>query len=117
MSIEISDGAVYVDVWIVGRDRFPGRSQGGLTDIDGYVPAQRSRPLQRRQQQPGLFRRRRAELHQRVGMGPRGYFIGSRDQDLALASCGVILRQASDFFEQLATTRVVKLLGRQAFRS
>src|SRR6476620_12374126 len=66
------------------------------------------------QQQARLFRRAAANLHQGRRTRGCGYLGGMCAQDGPLGASWVVLGQTSDLIEQLASYRVVEVLGRQS---
>src|SRR6476659_3032627 len=66
------------------------------------------------QQHAGLFRRAAANLHQSRRTRECGYLGGMCAQDGPLGASCVVLGHTSDLIEQLASYRVVEVLGRQS---
>src|SRR6478672_9224699 len=66
------------------------------------------------QQQTGLLRRAAANLHQSRRTRECGYLRSMCAQDGPLGASWVVLGQMSDLIEQLASYRVVEILGRQS---
>src|SRR4029453_7239578 len=64
------------------------------------------------QQQAGLLRRAAADLRQSRRTRECGYLGGMCAQDGPLGASWVVLGQTSDLIEQLASYRVVEVLGR-----
>ena len=114
---EVADDAAYPQPRVVGGDLPRWTARSALTDTSSgtKVPSPPCR-AKRVQQQPGLLRRARAQLDQRLRAGRRGDLGGVRGQDRPLRPGRVVLRQPGDLLEQLAAPGVVEPLGWQPLR-
>src|SRR5207253_8149688 len=93
---------------ILGGDGGSRRAQRRLGDVEGNEALEGSRLGKRIEEDPGLLRRPRAQLHEGVGTGGDGDVVGVVHEDLALAPGEVVLLQGRDPVEQGAAGLVVE---------
>ena len=72
MVLEVADDRVHLDAVVLARDRGGGVAQRLLAHVEGHEAIERARVAERVEQEPGLLRRARPELDERVGLGQLG---------------------------------------------
>ena len=92
VAFEVADHGVDGHPRVLGGHRGRRRPQRRLVDVEGNEAAQRPPAVEGVEEEPGLLRRARAELDQRVGAGARGDLAGPVDEDAPLGAGRVVLR-------------------------
>ena len=91
---EVADHAVQREARVVRGERVHRLPQRRGAHVLRHVGGQAARPAERVEQQPGLRRRARAQLDERVGPGERGDLVDRALQQRALGAGRVVLRAA-----------------------
>ncbi len=106
--LEVPDDGVDAGSGILGGDGGSGSAQGRLGDVEGHEALEGSGLGERVEEDPGLLRRPRAQLHEGVGPGGDRDVVGVVQEDLTLAPGEVVLVQGRDLVEQRAACLVVE---------
>lgn len=111
VAFEVPDHRGNLDAGMLGGHRLPGGEQRRLVNVERDEATQRPLGGQRGQQQPGLLRRTRPDLHQGVGAGPPRDRRRHVEEHRAFGTGGVVLGQPGDLLEKPAAAFMVAQRG------
>ncbi len=111
MSLEVTHDAVHLDLGVLLCDGRARGTQGRLADLERHEPSELTGCGESIEQGPRLVGRARTELDQGVGTADPGHGGRFALEDLTLPLGRVVLGEAGDLLEDLATHLVVEPLG------
>ncbi len=109
---EVADHGVHVDRCVLFVDRARRLAQRLLADVERHEAFERTRAAHRVEQEPGLLRCARSQLHECVRPCQPRDVDRVRAEDLPFTARRVVLREPRDLVEELGPTVVVEPLGR-----